>query len=105
MSYVLVEELQKYTNVYSEDILQQSYIDSSENIVNTYLGYSPTLHSYIQYFDGTETCELQLKAKPIQTILSIEINGELIPLSEFYNMFNSEFIYYNKIFPCGKKKY
>jgi hypothetical protein len=103
MSYVSVEELQKYSNVYGEDTLQQSYIDSAENIVNAYLGYSPTLHGYIQYFNGTGTNELQLKARPIQTILSVEINGELIPLSEFYNMLDSEFIYYNKIFPCGKR--
>jgi hypothetical protein len=98
-----VEELQKYSNVYGDDGLQQSYIDSAENIVNTYLGYSPTLHNYNQYFNGTGDNELQLKAKPIQTILSVEINGESIPLSEFYNTIDSEFIYYNKIFPWGKR--
>jgi hypothetical protein len=74
MSYVSVEELQKYSNVYGDNLLQQSYIDSAENIVNSYLGYSPTLHNYIQYFNGTGTNELQLKAKPIQTITSVEIN-------------------------------
>jgi hypothetical protein len=44
---------------------------------------------------------LQLRAKPITTIISVAINGESIPLSEFYNTTDSEFIYYNKIFPRG----
>jgi hypothetical protein len=101
MSYVSVEELQKYSNVYSDNDLQQNYIDSAENIVNNYLGYSPTLHNYINYFNGSGTNELQLKAKPITTITSVEINGESIPLSEYYT--NNEFLYYNKIFPCGKR--
>jgi hypothetical protein len=103
MPYVSVEEFKKYTQTHDEDDLIQSYIDSSENIVNTYLGYSPTLHNYDQYFNGSGTNELQLKSKPIQSMISIEINGESIPLSEFYNTINSEFIYYNKIFPCGKR--
>jgi hypothetical protein len=103
MSYVSVEELQKYSNVYSDTALQQSYIDSAENIVNTYLGYSPTLHNYNQYFNGMGTNELQLKAKPIATIIGVEINGESIPLSEFYTVMDSEFLYYNKIFPVGTR--
>jgi hypothetical protein len=103
MSYVSLEEFKKYSNVYGEDDLQQNYIDSAENIVNTYLGYSPTLHNYIQYFNGTGANELQLKSKPIATIISVEINGESIPLSEFSIFMDSEFIYYNKIFPCGKR--
>jgi hypothetical protein len=103
MSYVSVEELQKYSNVYGEELLQQSYIDASENIVNNYLGYSPALHGYTHYFDGTGTNELQLKSRPITTTISVEINGESISLSEFYTIMDSEFLYYNKIFPCGKR--
>jgi hypothetical protein len=102
MSYVTVEELQNYANVYGDAVLQQNYIDSAEGIISAYLGYSPTLHSYHQLFNGSGTNELQLKAKPISTIVSIIINGESIPLSEFYNT-NDEFIYYSKIFPEGKR--
>jgi hypothetical protein len=101
MSYVSVEELQKYSNVYNDVVLQQSYINSAENIVNTYLGYSPTLHEYTYFCMGNGTHELQLRAKPITTLISVEINGEIISLSEFYTVMNSEFLYYNKIFPCG----
>jgi hypothetical protein len=103
MSYVKIEELKEYSGAHDEDNLLQNYIDSAEDIVNTYLGYSPTLHNYIQYFDGTGTNELQLKAKPIETIISIEIGGQSISLSEFYNIGNSEFLYYNKTFPSGKR--
>jgi hypothetical protein len=103
MAYVTVEELQKYSNVYGDTILQQSYIDSAENIVNTYLGYSPTLHSYHQLLDGNGTNELQLQAKPILNLISVTINGNLIPLSEFYSSMNNEFLYYNKIYPIGKR--
>jgi hypothetical protein len=101
MSYVTVEELQDYSGVHSESILQQAYIDSAENIVNAYLGYSPTLHNYIQNFNGTGTNELQLKAKPIQNIVNVEINGTSIPVTEF--KISNEFIYWNKNFPYGKQ--
>jgi hypothetical protein len=103
MPYVSIVELQKYSNVFSENSLQQSYIDSAENIVNNYLGYSPTLHNYTYFCMGNGTHELQLKAKPVATIINIEINGEPIPLSDFYNNTGSEFIYYNKIFPRNSK--
>jgi hypothetical protein len=103
VSYVTIEELKEYSGAHDEDNLLQNYIDSAEDIVNTYLGYSPTLHNYIQYFDGTGTNELQLKAKPISNIISVEINGKSIPLSKFYTAFNSEFISYNNIFPSGKR--
>jgi hypothetical protein len=98
-----VEELQKYSNVHSESSLQENYIDAAENIVNTYLGYSPALHSYTQRFDGTGTNELQLKAKPITTIISTEIDNEPIAVSEFYTTPESEYLYYNKIFPSGRR--
>jgi hypothetical protein len=103
MSYVSIDELKEYSGAHDEDNLLQNYIDSAENIVNTYLGYSPTLHNYIQYFNGTGINELQLKAKPIANIISVEIDDQSIPLSEFYDIVNSEFLYYNKVFPIGKR--
>jgi hypothetical protein len=33
----------------------------------------------------------------------VEIKGEDIPVSEFYGLFKSEFLYYNKLFPIGKR--
>jgi hypothetical protein len=103
MSYVKIDELKEYSGAHDDNNLLQNYIDSAEDIVNTYLGYSPALHNYIHYFDGNGTSELQLKAKPITNIISVEINGQSIPVSEFYNTLNGEFIYYNNIFPIGKR--
>jgi hypothetical protein len=96
-----VEELQKYSNVYGDNVLQCSYVDSAENIVNTYLGYSPTLHNYAHYFDGKGTNEIQLKAKPITGVFGVEINGVNVPLCDLYYV--NEFIYFNDIFPIGKR--
>jgi hypothetical protein len=48
---------------------------------------------------------LALRARPVQTITSVEINGESIPVSEFYfyPVMEGEFLYYNKIFPIGRR--
>jgi hypothetical protein len=103
MSYVSIDELKEYSGAHDDDNLLQNYIDSAENIVNTYLGYSPTLHKYIHYFDGTGDHELQLKAKPLTVIFNVEISGELIPLTDFHSFMDGEFLYYNNIFPIGKR--
>lgn len=102
MSYVTVDELQRYSNVYGDAVLQQHYVDSAEGIVRTYLGYSPTLHSYHQLLDGNGTGELQLSAKPILTIGGVVINGESIFLLEFYTK-DDEYLYYDRTFPVGKR--
>ncbi|MDR1926607.1 MAG: hypothetical protein LBQ13_02870 [Endomicrobium sp.] len=103
MSYISANDLQKYSNVYSDIILQQEYIDAAENIVNNYLGYSPTLHAYNNILNGRGTHELQLRAKPIQDIVHLSIDGTSIPINEFYFTNDSEFLYYNNFFPDGTK--
>jgi hypothetical protein len=103
MSYVKIDELRAYSGAHEEDALLQGYIDSAENIVNNYLGYSPTLRGYVHYFDGTGTGELQLRARPIVTITGVEINGEPVPLTEFYGGTESEYLFYKSIFPAGKR--
>jgi hypothetical protein len=103
MSYIPAIDLQKYSNVYSDIALQQEYIDAAENIVNNYLGYSPALRGYNNMLNGRGNHELQLRAKPIQNIIHLSINGILIPIDELYFTDNSEFIYYNSIFPYGIK--
>jgi hypothetical protein len=103
MSYVGVEELQKYSNVYTDDSLQQSYVDSAENIVNNYLGYSPTLHGYTHCFLGNGTHGLQLKARPINSLISVEIDGVVVPSSDFY-FTDDEFVYYKKTLYQNKIK-
>jgi hypothetical protein len=96
MGYVSVEEFQKYSSVYGDEVLQQSYIDSAEDIIKNYLGYSPTLHSYTYFCLGNGSIELQLRARPIVELISVEIDGVLISDSL---PSRGEFIYYNKGFP------
>jgi hypothetical protein len=103
MSYVSVEEFQKYSSVYGDEVLQQSYVDSVEDIVKNYLGYSPTLHSYTYFGLGNGSRELQLRARPISTLDSVKIDDVLISNSDFYLLKDSEFIYYDKVFPLDSK--
>jgi hypothetical protein len=103
MSYVSVEEFKKYSGVYEENDTQKIYIAAAENTVNNFLGYSPTLHSYTQYFDGAGTHKLALTARPIKTLASVEINGANIPLDEFYYANDSEFLCYKSRYPFGKR--
>jgi hypothetical protein len=98
--YLSLEKFQKYSNVYCDNPkLQESYIESAEDIVEDYLGYKLSIQKYETLLNGLSTNELQLKAKPINEILSVEINGKSIDVSEFYAI--NEFIYYNGIFPEG----
>jgi hypothetical protein len=102
MSYVTVEELQKYSNVHEDSALSQNYIDSAENIVENYLGYSPLYKEYSSLLDGNGTKTIGLKAKPIQALLEVIINDINIPVSNF--IIENEFIYSKDIlFFRGKK--
>jgi hypothetical protein len=102
MSYVPLADFEKYTEAHDKPELLQSYLDAAENIVNAYLGYSPTLHAYDQNLDGTGTTGLQLQAKPVRDITGLEINGQSVPVTGF--VVSGEFIYSaGTIFPEGKR--
>lgn len=102
MSYISVEEFQKYSNTFSDNIdLQQSYIDSAEDIVENYLGYSPTYKQYSSILNGSGTLSLVLKAKPIQSILQVLVDNVPVSLNNF--TIDNETIYSNIIFPIGEK--
>jgi hypothetical protein len=102
MSYVTLSSFFKFTNVHETDtVLQQSYIDSAENIVENYLGYSQIVTTYHQYRNGNGTNVLQLQAKPIRNIISLEIDG--VPIDSNELECNDEFIMYDKLFPYGKR--
>jgi hypothetical protein len=104
MSYVTIQDFQKFTNVYQDsDSLQQSYIDSAENIVENYLGYSPVLNSYTNILKGNGSKELQLKARPIRNIISLEIDNESVNINNIVT--KNEFIYYRDSFPDGSLIY
>jgi hypothetical protein len=97
--YILLDDFQKYSNVFGDKKLQEFYIQSAENIVENYLGYNISKQTYNILINGNGTDELQLKAKPINEIISVEINEEKININQFST--DNEFIYYKKIFPIG----
>jgi hypothetical protein len=103
MPYVSAGDLKQYSGAHDETALLQNYVSAAENIVNAYLGYSPALRAYVHYFDGAGTGELQLKARPIAAVISVEIHGEAVPLSGFYPAGESEFLCYKGIFPSGTR--
>jgi hypothetical protein len=104
--FITVEELEKYTGVmYGNDegkiAMQQSFCQSSCDIVEQYLGYEPTLKQYTHSFDGPGTNNLFLKAKPIIDIMQVVIDNKA-----FYEnyTYHDECIYRkNGIFPEGMK--
>lgn len=98
----IINQFQKYTNVFTDNIeLQKAYLKSAKEIVEDYLGYKLKKGKYISVLNGNGTEVLQLLAKPIIQILSVEINENEIDLDEVYTI--NEYLYLkNGIFPMGR---
>lgn len=105
MSYVSVQDLQKFTNVYPEDgdTLQQIYLGSATEIIESYLGYNPELQTYTNYFDGNGKNILFLNAKPISILQSVSINGVEQNLNDYYFDGATECLYTTDKFSSGTK--
>jgi hypothetical protein len=103
MSYVKVSDFQKYTGIRDQSLsnLQQAFINSAEEIVENYLGYTPMVQIYTQYLNGTGTNQLQLRAKPIRSLSLVEIEGRPMPLNEFLYETNEFITYTGGEFPYG----
>jgi hypothetical protein len=72
MSVVTVADLQNYTGKQYENItMPKMYLDTATDIVCNYLGYDLTAKLNIEYYNGTGTNKIQLKAKPVSLIYSI----------------------------------
>ena len=103
MSFITLNEFASYTGVRNENtILQQSYIDSAQDIVENYLCYKLQLQNYVSKINGTGTDEIQLKAKPVKTVFKVLINNESQKLSNFETA--EEFLSIKDgVFPQGNK--
>jgi hypothetical protein len=100
MSYVSVERFQRYCGVQAKPELLKTYIDAAQNILASYLGYEPSYTHYTTIVQGTGTSQVSLQAKPIQTILELLIDGEVLPSSQCIT--RNEFLYRKKVpFPEG----
>lgn len=76
--YVSIELFQKYSNVYSDNELQKSYINAAEDIVFNYLQYNPFVYTYNYTTDTLE----DNKSKEIVN----NISGVLIDFSQSRNI-------------------
>ncbi|MDR0722096.1 MAG: hypothetical protein LBF75_04775 [Treponema sp.] len=102
MRYVSVELFQRYCGVCENPELLKTYIDAAQNMVAAYLGYDPEYVQYTTVVSGSGTAQLSLQAKPIQAILEVLIDGEVIPSGQFSTC--NEFLYRKHgTFPEGSR--
>jgi hypothetical protein len=101
-------DLQSYTGVHDNPDLQTMVCGAAEDIICNYLGYkiinvdgSDNYIPYTHVFCGNGTNSLLLKAKPIQSIIYVTIDGGSIDPSTLIT--NEEFLYKtDSAFPDGK---
>jgi hypothetical protein len=101
MSFVTVDDFKQYSGVFDDNAELQVYIDSAEQIVENYLGYSVLEKTYNDVLSGKGTSLLQLKARPITDITSILIDDGPVDLSNILYDKDEFITYKNNIFPCG----
>ena len=67
------EEFSAYANYYEEgtESLIQTYIDSAENIVERYLGYSPLMTDYEEYVEGIGSDKLYTTIPHIEEVVYV----------------------------------
>ena len=101
---VTKEELEKYSGVYTdeENNSQELYIESAEDILSSYLGYSPEVKSYSKFYDGNGFSDLRLGAKPIFILESVSIDGVEQDLKNI-DFDDDSIIIRNGVFPAGRK--
>ena len=108
---VSIKEFQQYTNVFQEeDNLQQSYIESAQNIINDYLGYDIEEKIYLncELIDIETIPEIiRLTALRIASILQMESDGNIaITGKSFGDSGSRTFInttdYYKYLLPISK---
>lgn len=88
MGIVVLATWKRYAKKASEDAtgeeLYQTFLDSAESIVKTYLGYDPTSQTYTaQALVGTGLPSLQLKAKPVTALTSVSVDGSARTVGDF----------------------
>jgi len=102
MSYVSLEQFERYTGVHDNPEKLQSFIDAAEGMVENYLGYELGLKKYMTVANGNGREDVQLEARPIREILGVFINGEPMPATQLEAV--NEYIYHKKgIFPEGRR--
>jgi hypothetical protein len=71
-----LEQFKSYIGVTgtSQDTILQLLIDSSNSMINSYIGRTIETDDYIEYIDGNAQREILLHNYPVNTLTSIEKN-------------------------------
>jgi len=103
MAFISVADFGKFTGIVTEKTdMVELCLGSATEIVESYLGYGLALAKYATTRNGNGTHELQLKARPIKTLLRVTIGGAIIPAGNFETS-NEFLVYKNGIFPAGNR--
>lgn len=106
--YITKEDLIAFTGKVpkADDDLPEKYCKSAVEEVNRYLGYNPELAEYTTEKRGDGGKLLELKSKPIVTIISAEISGVEVETTAFNIIEDSNMIEFNNqdVF-CSSVKY
>jgi hypothetical protein len=100
---VRLDDFQKYTNVHSpNNDLQTGFLLSAEKVVSDYLGYNPVETLYDSRLNGNGSRTLQLRARPIRSVVHLKIDDKPQDTDTVYFDNTSEFITLKKgTFPEG----
>lgn len=84
---ITVQEFTAYVDSFESDAtkiaLLQTYIDAAKTAVTDYIGYDPTLQTYIDTFTGNGSKEIQLNARPVTSIISVTKDGSELSVGGF----------------------
>ncbi|MGI5068279.1 hypothetical protein [Treponema denticola] len=102
---ITVEDLQKFTQVYPEDNVNQQelFIQAASDIVCNYLRYNPEKREYNIFVNGNDSNEIYLSYKNITELKEIMIDNEIISIANIGFSDNSIFYKDKNIFPKGNK--
>ncbi len=74
-----VEELQKYSGVYSDETQgQELFLMTAQNIVESYLGYAVEQKEYSKLYSGLGFSDLRLSVKNVSEIKMLKVDNEEI---------------------------
>lgn len=99
---ISLQQFNDYTNNYEENTLKQIYIDSAEEVVFDYLGFSPLIQDYDLYVSGVGDFKQYLPARDIEGINLLEVDGKEIDVLNI--SFKEDYLFTNdrtKIFTVG----
>lgn len=88
MIIVTPEEFNTYTNNYDDTILKTTYVETAQEIVESYVGYELTAKDYSETLKGAS---IILGAMPVNSVTSLTVDGVAIDSAD-YSIVNNEIV-------------